>query len=446
MPKIEKFNFVDLFAGIGGFHAALSGMGGNCILASEIDVDAAKIYEDNWGVAPVGDIREFATKKKVNLPSKDQKISVLTAGFPCQPFSKSGKQMGMDEERGTLFDHIMFLIEKRTPSVLILENVRNLAGPRHRHEFEYIINRLREAGYRVSETPSVFSPHRIRPTHGGRPQIRERLFITATYAPRQRNVNPDPLILGEHIQVPPDFTWNILDYLNSEEESQSVFGLSDDEMSWLETWEKFLIEINKKSKGRLPGFPLWSDEWKSFSSRKKNERLDGLPQWKKTFLSNNWKFYEEHQFVIDKWRDKSAIDDFPASRRKLEWQAQDEKSIWNCAVHFRPSGIRVKRLTYLPALVAMNQTSVICPIRRKLTPSEAARLQGLPEGFNFGGQPLSKSYKQLGNGVNVGVIWQVLKAHVNRDLELIQRIDPDLALAVEKSSSSPDSLDRISHG
>ncbi|NBR15593.1 MAG: hypothetical protein EBU01_13610, partial [Crocinitomicaceae bacterium] len=75
-------------------------------------------------------------------------------------------------------------------------------------------------------------------------------------------------------------------------------------------------------------------------------------------------------------------------RRKFEWQAQDADSIWNCTVHFRPSGIRVKRLTYLPALVAMNQTSIIGPDRRRISPTEAARLQGLPEGFSFGDQPL----------------------------------------------------------
>lgn len=445
MPELGKFNFVDLFAGIGGFHAALSRMGGQCILASEIDADAAKVYADNWGITPVGDIRDFATKTRVRLPARGQKISILSAGFPCQPFSKSGKQLGMDEERGTLFDHIMYLIEKRTPSVLILENVRNLAGPRHRHEFEYIINRLRTAGYRVSDTPSVFSPHRISPSHGGRPQIRERLFITATYNPHNRDENPEPLRLSEHVQVSSEFTWDIFDYLDADSDVGAAFGLSDDEIMWLETWDKFLIKFNKKTGTRLPGFPLWSDEWTNISDRKKKERLKDLPKWKQSFLMNNWRFYDDNKKVIDSWKERTHLEEFPASRRKLEWQAQDERSIWDCAVHFRPSGIRVKKLTYLPALVAMNQTSIICPIMRKLTPREAARLQGLPDGFQFGSQTISKSYKQLGNGVNVGVVWQVLKEHAERDRHLLEEVDPILLRAIDSSASTPDLLERDLH-
>lgn len=425
---------MDLFAGIGGFHWALSSLGARCVLASEIDPYAASVYELNWGIKPEGDIRDFASPQRVTRPKVGEKISVLTAGFPCQPFSKSGKQQGMEEERGTLFDYIMNIVEKRHPSVLLLENVRNLAGPRHRHEFDYIINRLRSAGYQVSAEPSIFSPHRIRHEFGGRPQIRERLFISATYAPRRRNVDPGKLVLPADVIQEDTQGWNILDFLDPTPSDTTASELTDEELEWLDTWESFLQMMRKKTGRKLPGFPLWSDEWIAPNSeRERLRRLSGLPDWKKIFLKNNWAFYDSHHQVIDKWRRRHQVERFPASRRKFEWQAQDAESLWNCTLHLRPSGIRAKRLTYLPALVAMNQTSIIGPLRRRVTPIEAARLQGLPDDFDFGTQPASRTYHQLGNGVNVGVVRQVLRAHVLRDRELLESREPDLVAAVSRN-------------
>ena len=150
----HAFDFVDLFAGIGGFHAALTAFGGRCVYASEIDPEAAAVYKLNWGLDPLGDITEDTNDEAVNVPAHD----LLAAGFPCQPFSKSGEQRGMDETRGTLFWNILRIIEERTPKVVLLENVRNLAGPRHRHEWEVIVETLQAKGYRVAATPAVFSP------------------------------------------------------------------------------------------------------------------------------------------------------------------------------------------------------------------------------------------------------------------------------------------------
>jgi DNA (cytosine-5)-methyltransferase 1 len=168
-----SFKFVDLFAGIGGFHGALVALGGNCVYASEIDKDARKIYSKNWGHTPHGDITLAANDEVMEVPEHD----VLVGGFPCQPFSKSGKQRGMDEARGTLFWNIAKIIEVRRPKIVLLENVRNIAGPRHVHEWEVIIKTLRDLGYRVSSTPLIVSPHQIHPNFGGRPQIRERESI-----------------------------------------------------------------------------------------------------------------------------------------------------------------------------------------------------------------------------------------------------------------------------
>ncbi len=111
-------------------------------------------------------------------------------------------------------------------------------------------------------------------------------------------------------------------------------------------------------------------------------------------LGKNSAFYLAHRAVIDSCKDRH--DDlsglFP-SRRKLEWQAGDAPlDLWRCAIQFRPFGIRAKRPTYMPALVAVAHTSVHGPSRRRLTPREAARLQGFPDSFDFGGQPDAATY------------------------------------------------------
>lgn len=120
-----------------------------------------------------GDITEDANDEVMRVPECD----VLAAGFPCQPFSKSGAQRGMDETRGTLYWNILRVIQERQPKVVLLENVRNLAGPRHLHEWQVIIETLRSEGYLVSDSPGIFSPHLLSPEQGGRPQVRERVFI-----------------------------------------------------------------------------------------------------------------------------------------------------------------------------------------------------------------------------------------------------------------------------
>ena len=203
------YKFIDLFAGIGGFHQAFHQLGAECVFASEWDEPARKTYELNYQkISPelfssgnfAGDITKV---NKADIPDFD----ILCGGFPCQPFSKSGKQNGMDEARGTLFWNIARIIEVRKPKIVLLENVRNIAGPRHEHEWEVIIETLRQLGYRVSSKPLVVSPHRIHPDFGGRPQVRERVFIAAT------RTNKPGAIIGEEPGLPAiekfEHAWNI---------------------------------------------------------------------------------------------------------------------------------------------------------------------------------------------------------------------------------------------
>jgi DNA (cytosine-5)-methyltransferase 1 len=450
-----SFRYVDLFAGIGGFHSALSGLGGECVFVSEIDEAAARVYERNWGHAvnrahpadPVvhGDITELAPERG---PCKVPKHDVLAAGFPCQPFSKSGAQEGVrDRTRGTLFFNVLRVLDERRPSVVLLENVRNIAGPRHRDTWGTIVANLRELGYKVSDAPTVFSPHFLPPSLGGTPQVRDRVFILGVQVGQERALAETdvPVVVP---RAPADEgwrpeMWNLFEtpitadgrpLLLRDNEIAEVdrYRVTPAERRWIDAWDDFVQRMYEVREGkRLPGFPLWVDAWVPPS------RLRvplGTPEWKADFLTKNARFYTEHEDAIDAWlRAWDELDGFPPSRRKFEWQAQDTPRLWDCVMHFRPSGIRAKRPTYLPALVAITQTSVIGPLGRRITPREAARLQGLPDWFDFGDQSDATTYKQLGNGVSVGAVTHVLREFVRQHRHDVARSIRDAVLCAERS-------------
>jgi len=406
-----SFTFIDLFAGIGGFHSALTSLGGECVFASEIDPDAARIYENNWGIKPQGDIVAL-TEHDVLVPDHD----VLCAGFPCQPFSKSGKQLGMEETRGTLFWNILRILEAKRPKLFILENVKNLIGPRHRHEYEVIISSLRSLGYLVSDQPSVFSPHLLHPSEGGTPQTRDRVFITGVYVGDQINDLPVP---SSTVTYEPSTLWDhapwtegelLSTFLQDEDEVSDDYRLLPHEVRMIDAWDDFVVSVVAHRGRQLDGFPIWADHFTDIPVIP-----EGTPKWKAKFIEKNAGLYCENRDVIDSWLMRhDYLSEFPASRRKLEWQAQDTPSLWGTAMQLRPSGIRAKRLTYLPALVAINQTSIIGPRCRVITPREAARLQGFPDWFDFSGQRDALTYKQLGNAVNVSVVRHVFTEFVRQ--------------------------------
>ncbi len=428
----KQFKFIDLFAGIGGFHHALSSLGGRCVMACELDAACRQVYRSSFPDLPasrlISNIREItrsdvddertgrsATEIDRLVPDHD----VLCGGFPCQPFSKSGAQMGVrDRTRGTLFFDILEILRAKQPRYVMLENVRNLAGPRHRETWSTIIRSLRESGYRVSDHPVVLSPHLIPPEHGGAPQVRDRVFILGEFVgPKAMSERPGPLL---HRNYFPDWSpdrWRVSDLLTADSDIPNVdaYRVRPVERMWLNAWDEFVKMLPSDT---LPGFPIWVD---AFVVRPKLS--DDMPAWERNFREKNAAFYREHRSAIDKWMlmrwgpDQQTVRDFPRSRQAFEWQARKAhptrkgRTIQNLVVQMRPSGIRVKPATYLPALVAITQTSIVGPkvgeLRdyRKLTPSEAARLQGIPEGtFETAEMDDRAAYKQLGNGVNVGVV------------------------------------------
>lgn len=426
---------MDLFAGIGGFHAALGALGGKCVYASEIDDAARQVYKLNWGFEPHGDITKDANDQVMNVPPHD----VLVGGFPCQPFSKSGAQKGMDETRGTLYWNILKIVQARAPSLVLLENVRNLAGPRHKHEWETIIGTLRSSGYRVSEYPWVLSPHRLPPARGGRPQARERVFIVAVKTSSPEKTVEQCLTPGREVDGWDTTSWDLERDLPLQKYVKSPsLRLSEQQELWLDAWGDLVMQMGRRTKGSpLPGFPLWGDAWKKLDS---SAFSPATPAWKRNFLIKNSEFYSENEELIKAWAAKWDFytDRFPRSRRKFEWQAGDLKTLRSTIIHMRPSGIRVKRADYTPALVAITQTSFVYKKGRYLSVREAARLQGLPDWFSFGTQSDRLSYKQLGNGVSVGAIWYVLK-HSQKVFESeLKNASPVLYRALKGAPVSPD--------
>jgi DNA (cytosine-5)-methyltransferase 1 len=379
----EPFTFIDLFCGIGGFHQALTDLGGTCVLACDIDRDCRDVYANNYGLRPHDDVTTLNTDE---MPDFD----VLCAGFPCQAFSHAGRQGGFSDIRGTLFLHIVRILRAKQPKYFLLENVKNLTNHDGGHTWSVIYQTLIETGYVTTETPTVVSPH-----HYGIPQHRERVYILGV-----RKDAPSP---GPFTPLRPR-TCSIRDVID-ETIVDPELQLSTSDVEVLALWEEVVQHFKAHGKA-LPTFPIWTDEWDS------TRHTADDPAWKQAFVAKNRQFYADNQEFLSPWLVRARTNPaFTGARRKLEWQCgkfDDSDSLWTLMFQYRPSGIRVKRPTYAPTLVAMAQIPVIGWLRRKMAPREVARLQSFPDTFRL---PAKKStcYKQFGNSVNVHVVREVAR-------------------------------------
>ncbi|KMK75120.1 DNA cytosine methyltransferase [Alkalihalobacillus pseudalcaliphilus] len=163
--SLKGLSFIDLFAGIGGFHTALASFGAECVFASEWDKHAQKTYQMNYQLEPVGDITKIDAN---DIPMHD----ILCAGFPCQPFSISGKRHGFDDTRGTLFFDVARIVRTHQPKLLFMENVRNFATHDNGNTLITVKETLDELGYTLFHQV-------LNASHFGLPQNRERIYMIA---------------------------------------------------------------------------------------------------------------------------------------------------------------------------------------------------------------------------------------------------------------------------
>lgn len=387
MKNKKTFKFIDLCAGIGGFHTALKELGGECVLAAEIDTYAIETYNQNYNIDSNNNLRDL-TKK--DIPDYD----ILCAGFPCQTFSKAGSQQGFEDIRGTIFFDIVRILTETKPKFILLENVRNLASHNNGNTWNTIRKTLTEIGYLVPEKPFIVSPLNF-----GVPQSRERVFIPCI----RKDIAKVEKI---ELEVPIKKDTTIFDIL--EPIVGLKYSISEYEKYAIQVWEEFKQGITTKALG----FPIWYDSFKL-----DRESIKDLPQWKQDFIIKNIELYETNKTFISIWEKKfNNLEDLQPTHRKFEWQMGTEyTSIYQGIIQFRPSGIRVKKPDFFPALVAMVHIPIIGKYLRRLTPRECARLQSFPDTFQLLSND-KQAYKQLGNSLNVTVAKYVFENTILKEL------------------------------
>ena len=387
--KLKKnFTFIDLFAGIGGFHCAMNNLTSGraqCIFASEIDQFAKETYFNNFGIKPLGDIREIDASK-YEIPD------VVCGGFPCQTFSKAGKQNGFKDPRGTLFREIIRILEtypkNKKPKFLVLENVRNLISHDSGYTWKTIKHEIEIAGYNVCKEPIVVAPKDV-----GVPQLRDRAIILAV----RKDLYPNELNFTFEKQ--PKNSTSIYSVV-SRRDTKGSKKLTPEQIRNLNCWNDFIKHVNRK----IIGFPIWSDEFG------RDYSISKYPEWKQDIIRRNRKLYEENKTFIDAWLKKWEVrTNFTPTNRKFEWQVGGKiNDIYDGIIQYRTSGIRVKLPTESPALVAMVHLPILGKEKRTISVKEAARLQSFPDTYVFDELP-QHAFKQLGNAVNVKVIETVFK-------------------------------------
>ena len=461
MSKKKPYTFIDLFAGLGGFHLALQQLGCKCVFASELKEDLRKLYQLNFPELDEKYLKGDITMVDVNdIPSHD----ILCGGFPCQPFSQAGKRLGFqDEGRGDLFFKICEIIQHHKPRYIFLENVANLKGHDNGDTWRVIKRELEKLEYYVPE-PEILSPHQF-----GIPQHRRRIYIVGLRKDLIDSKKPKPF---EFPNEKKEKNCDITTIIDSSDTDIQPLALKT--LQQLKVWQKFLTELKKRNRA-IPRFPIWAMEFDAdydyediapFKQTKKQlkghkgklgweingpskedclrqlpiyaqtDTADKFPEWKIRYIRQNREFWTENSDWLCTWIEH--IKDWDNSHQKLEWNCRgnNDGDLKHKIIQFRASGIRVKLPTFSPALNLVGTQVPILPwielpkecipvysdeeleqygltqddIRfgRYLSTKEAAALQGMGK-LKFGHLSRTRIYEALGNAVNVDIVTIIAK-------------------------------------
>lgn len=459
--QINRIRIIDLFAGLGGFHHAFDKLGSEMgfnvetVYVSELKSDLRRLYEINYGIA------YESINSDITLLDSDETIEnqipehdILCGGFPCQPFSKAGKQEGFDDSagRGILFNYIADIIRVRRPKYIFLENVANLethdSGRTWQTIKDKLSNDVQHDGLDYDIKVKVVSPHEY-----GFPQHRKRIYIVGV---DRRVGNLDNFKFPDR---PIKATCDINAIIEKEATNpQSI----KDKLHYIEVWQQFLNYCSEHN-SKLPQAPIWAMEFGAtydFETKApayqevsdlfgkcgkmgqpiigsnlteclmclpnyaQTNKAEVFPDWKIKFIKENRKFYKDNKEWIDEW--KKQIINWDNSFMKFEWNCDETNpmTIGDKILQFRPSGLRVKRPTYSPALTYMSSQVPIFPNLifkdnkgvehrgRYMTLVEAARVQGMGD-LSFEGLTKARIYEALGNAVDVEIIKMIAKNLIN---------------------------------
>lgn len=417
--KADKYRFVDLFAGVGGFHTGLASAGHQCVFACEIDPELRDLYKRNYGILPHDDIR---TLDPFDVPSHD----VLCAGFPCQPFSLAGKKKGAEcPSSGRLIDDVIRIVKLHEPRYVMLENVPNILTIAEGSFWKYIQREFSSLGYKLEY--KVISPVDV-----GIPQNRQRVFIVGFRDTKDLKQFTWPTLTGG---IKPSLN----DFL--EAKSETAKPLEARKALLLSKWQRLLDALNITSHPSLsicaPEFGatypqdfsrLSLGELKAFKGaygqslencRTWKAALDKLPsyvrknrcvpEWIRGSVQHSRELYRLNRATCDNWA--QDFDKEFNSWQILEWRGEPMRlDIFDHLVQFRASGIRVLRPDIAPSLISMTPTQVpVLPGQsRYLAPEEAAKLQFL-ESLNHVPENRIKAFKAFGNAVNAKIVNLIIK-------------------------------------
>lgn len=418
---MKRLTFIDLFAGLSGFHTALSEIGMKCVFASEIDKELQDVYFKNYGLRPYGDIRTINEK---NIPNHD----VLCAGFPCQPFSLAGKKKGIKcHSSGQLIDDVIRIVKYHHPSYIFLENVPNIMTIDYGNFWNHITSSITNLGYTLDY--QIYSP-----TDFNIPQNRKRVFIVACKKslkqcikfPKKEKLNTIAKDFFKNIDNKDQFKqleklkesvlnlWQ--DILNNIDDSlitsHSIVASEFGATYPTKDLDKLTLTQIKQYRGAW-GKPLnlcksWKDIY-DLLPHYINKYNKTIPQWIYPSILHSRKIYNSNINFFD-----SKIYEFqqyPQSWHKIEWRGLRKKNayiIWNHIIQFRPSGIRIIKPNVIPSLISMTttQTPIIGELKRYITIGEAAALQGLNK-LQYFPKNQREAFKALGNAVNTRVVSKI---------------------------------------